>query len=579
MSTQEVLLAEALTQVLIRHGTRRIFGIPGGYLNHLLSAFSRSGLPGVEARHEGALACMAAGYAQASGEIGVLYAQSGPGVTNTLTGMTAAYMDSVPLLLLAGQCPQNDYGRDSHQEATGATRGIDQLSVFRELLGSVYRPPTPESAVRMLRVALTHAKSRREPAVVELAANMMPAKIQFEDRPAPPIHDVAVDVRGVEELARMIHAAKSPVLVIGNRATHCGAAGDLLALVEAQEMACTCVDYAKGVIAEDHPLFLGVLGAAGHRAVADYLRNADLVIGIGVRLNVQSTYRFDMSLFPRFAQVEADASEIGRSVPVELGVVGDIPATIRALRTALGTASAATKAARSETRARVAELRAAHHVYMEKPGSDDKFTTANAMRVLRRHLPRETRVVGDVGLTAQLLKKNFPVYAPDGFFSLYAYGAMGSGLPISLGVQLAQPEWPIVSVIGDGGFLLHAGELSVAAQHDLPVITVVINNGGYKQVRDRLTHWFDLNYGCDIKNPNYAKLAEAFDCEGYTATNQAELSAAMEKVVHRRRPSVVECRVDGDNLVDILPPEMLRNAKGVGGFADEPPRGWPFPRP
>jgi acetolactate synthase I/II/III large subunit len=576
--TYEVLVAEAMTQCLLREGIERVFGIPSGYVTPLLDAFHRGGLLGVEGRHEGAAAFMAAAYAQASGQTAIVYTQGGPGTTNALTGMAAAYMDSVPMLLFASAQPQTFYGGNAHQEATGANHSIDQIEIFRGSAASISRPPTAESLVRMVRVALTSAATRRLPSVIETPVTLLTQKVQFEDLPLSAYRSQSepVDVQGVETICRMLRDARSPAVIVGNRLCHRGAADELVAWCEEQEIACTVVDYAKGMMPEDHPLCLGVLALTGHESVAEYLRSSDLVISIGARLTQQVTRGYDRSLFGNLVQIDDDPTEIGRVLPARLGVVGSVPGTLRALREA----SRGSRPARGdEVRERVAALRSKYRTYDEAVTRSDAMTTPRALRILREHLPRETLVVSDTGLNAQLLKRHFPVYAKDGFYALYALAPMGSGLPMAHGVQIARPDAVVLSVMGDGALLTQVGDLAIAAQHDLPVIHVVMNNNSYKQVADRMSNWYHHTFGCDLRNPDFAALARSFGVDGYSAPTAEALTDAITQAVARRRPTLIEVPVTGDSFIDIMPSFMKKMYDERYGKSDpEARKRWPLPR-
>jgi acetolactate synthase-1/2/3 large subunit len=238
---------------------------------------------------------------------------------------------------------------------------------------------------------------------------------------------------------------------------------------------------------------------------------------------------------------------------------------------------AADTAPRREIRSRVAALRKKYEVYDEPKTrlETSPLSQPRMFKILRERLPRETLVVSDAGVSTQFLKRNFPVYAKDGFFGFFAAGVMGSGLPMAHGVQLARPDSPVLNLIGDGGFLVHASELSVAAEHDLPVIHVVVQNGGYAQVSDRLVQWYKHGYGCAFKNPSYPKLAESFGCDGYLATNGQELAQAVDRALARRRPTVIEVPVEGDNMLDLMPASIRALCNDL---YKDPPSGWPFPR-
>jgi acetolactate synthase-1/2/3 large subunit len=544
-----VTVAEALVRCLTNESVDTAFGVAGGYLQVFLDALRRGGITAVTNLHECAAAFSAAGYAMASGKLGVVYAQSGPGVTNTLTGISAAFMDSVPLLLLASQVPTGVYARDGHQEATGATLGIDQLDAFRTATSVRYRPPGADSVIRCVRRAMASAFGRRSTAAIDLAANLLSARIPFDDlRPASYRSSSApIDRNGIDRLSELLRRAERPALLVGHRAAHRGLSADLIALCEEQDIPCATVDFAKGAIPEDHPLCLGALGSCGHDSAAAYFERSDLVIAIGVRMTFQTTYVYDAKLFPNLVQIDEHPEELGRNFALELGIVGDIPESVRALRAALG--------GRIERGSAdiVSQLRQQFRVYEAEPAGRVATGTPRALAAMREVLPRDTLVVGDSGLTLQYLKHFFPVYAPDGFYNLYSLAPMGSGVPLAIGVQLARPDQVVLCVTGDGGALVHLSELSVAAQHKLPIIFAVVNNGGYKQVGDRMERYHEESYACRLPAVDFAAVARACGCDAYRVHDADAARGAVRSALERRGPAVIELMVEGDNLYDITP--------------------------
>ena len=549
----QLSLVDAVVQTLQAEGTDTVFGICGGYFFHLLQGLERAKIRNVPSRHEGAAAFSAAAYAQASGRIGVVFGQ-GPGATNMLTGIASAYADSTPLLVFASQAPQDSYGADAHQEATGSNHGIDQLPMFSATTHIAFRPPTATSALRCLRRSLAVASAERGPVMLEIAANLFKQSIEWE--PLAPTQYRAeprrIDVEGIAEAARLIANADNPVVVIGNRATHRGLAADLAELCELGRLPIISTDFAKGIIPEDHPLSLGVVGLSGQRGPLAFLESSDLVITIGARLDSKTTLNYRRELFENLIQIDEIAADIGRNFPLRLGVLGDLPATIRALRDQLRTAKITRRA-----EGRVAESRAQHLTYCEPIATEvrtDGLTNPRALHVLREHLPRETLVCGDSGLNLQYLKRFFPMYAADGLFCLYGFAAMGSGIPIGIGVQAARPNDVVVVVIGDGGFLVHAGELQVLAEQKLPVVCVVLNNAGYQQVAMYMERFVGSSYACAIEEIDAAKIAEAFGCDGYRARTANELAVAIDAAVAKRRPAVIDVKVVGETLDDLRLP-------------------------
>ena len=315
----QVSVADAIARCLQVEGVDQAFGIPSGYMTSLLLSFDAANLPTIESRHESAACFMAAGYAMTSGKTPVVYAACGPGTSNSLTGVASAYMNSVPMVLLVSQGGRDGYGRDMHQESHGVHRSMDQVDIFRTVSPLAVRPPSAESAVRMVRNAVVTATLRRTPVVVELASDILAETIDFEDLPSSKArcHVDAYDHKGVDAIVSLLAEAERPALLVGDSAVHVGLSPEIVALCEEQEIACTYVNYAKGAIPEDHPLCLGVLGGAGHQSAREYLSSSDLVLSAGARLTELTTFFWNESVFPNLVQIDPDPAELGRCLPIQ----------------------------------------------------------------------------------------------------------------------------------------------------------------------------------------------------------------------------------------------------------------------
>jgi len=570
--TLSLTVAEALVRTISVAGVRCAFGVPGGYTSNILDALERSGMRTIRCMHEGSAAFAAAGYAQASGELGVTFAQSGPGVTNLATGVAAAFMDSVPMLVVASQASLGDYGRDGHQECRGIGRSIDQLELFRTMAHQLYRPPTAVTAMRSIRQAVSVALTERAPTVIDLAVDLSSSRIDFEDLEPHQfvVRSHPVDHDAVQQVTRMMRAARRPVLLLGDKIAHRGATADIANICEEQDVAVVCADFAKGVLPENHALFAGVLGQSGHESAAELVRESDLVIALGTRMSLQTTISFEPGLFKRLVQIEEQASEIARHYSIELGAVSDLRGFVRALRIQLGDGGIDRGA-----RERVAALRAKHAVYDEDISRRAELNTPSALRVLRERLPRETLIAGDCGLNLQYLKRHFPIVAPDGFFNLYGLAAMGAAVPLSIGVKLARPTTPVVAIIGDGGMMVYPGELAVAAELGLNTITVVMNNRGYLQVGDRLANYFGTRNGCTMPHIDFVQLAAAMGCGARRVDERAELASAIEWALAETRPTLIEVMTEGDDLYDMTMPQT-RAAQDKWFKRDPLVPPWPF---
>ncbi|MBA3455338.1 MAG: thiamine pyrophosphate-binding protein [Deltaproteobacteria bacterium] len=576
MSKQELIsvtAAEAFVRCLVREGVDTTFGIASGYLSPFLDAMRRAGVKVVTNLHEGAAGCAAAGYTMASGKLGVLYAQSGPGVTNAVTGVAAAYMDSIPMLLVATQAPSNLYGRDGHQEVSGAVYGIDQLDMFTTMTAVRYRPPNGEALIRLTRRAFAAMWGRRSTAAIEVAADHWSHKVNHEDL-APEQYRAAssaVDVQGIAQVAELLRNAKAPALLIGHRAIHRGASADLVALCEEQDIPCATVDFAKGAIPEDHAMSLGVLGSCGHDSASSYFQHADLVIALGTRMSSQTTLDFDPEIFPNLVHIDEVAEEPGRNLKLRLGIISDIPGAVRALRAASG------EPRKRGSAERVRGLRIEHNVYGVPKGRPATSTPA-VLAAVREVLPRDTLVTGDSGLTLQYVKHFFPIYAADGFFALYSMAPMGSGLPLAIGVQMGRPNDTVLCVIGDGGTLVHLSELAVAAHYGLPLIVLICNNGGYRQVGDRMERYQSESYGCFLPEVDFVAAARACGCDAYQADDAESAATAVRAALERRKASVIEVRVKGDNVFDITPERIKKWWDRMFLSSSPDANRWPFPK-
>jgi acetolactate synthase-1/2/3 large subunit len=571
----EVSAAEALTQCLLHEGIDTVFGVPGGYLSMLLDAFCRAGIRSVEARHEGAAAYMAAGWAQATGKVGVVYGQAGPGVTNLLTGLAAAHMDSTPMLLLAGQAKRDDFGGIGHQEATGYGHSIDQVAVYRTFCRTAMRPPTAATVPRFTRNALTAALRNRDVAVLDLPVDLLSAKIAHDDLQPHQYRAIAsrrVDATDVAVIAEMIRAAKRPAILVGNRAMHIGMGDALRTFCEEQQIPVATVSHAKGALPEDHPLSLGVLGRSGQRPALEYFKSADLTLLLGARLSNVVTFG-SSTLFNNAVQIDTAEEYIGTPVPVHYGAVADLTAMVQAL----------THALRGKPSGRalapvVAEIRAKHRLYATEAActETDPINPPCAIRVIRENLPREALVVADTGTTALSLGRHFPVYAPDGYFGLYGLASMGSGMPMSMGIALGRPDALVVSVIGDGAFLAHASELGVATQHGIPGIHIVLNNNQYRSVLERQETWFGRVYATRLTNPDYVALARSFGCAGYSVRTASGLAAAVrEAVANKKGTTIIEVQV-GESFSEEFYAELAEYDKTL---FTKPRADWPMPHP
>jgi acetolactate synthase-1/2/3 large subunit len=511
--------ADLLVECLVRHDVRHIFGMPGSHSTSIYDAIHRRGeIETLLCRNEQAGAFMADGYARVTGKPGVICTTAGPGATNALTGIAEAYSDSVPVLLVAGQVDH-----DRIHEECGRYHELD--------LEGVFRPCT--------RFAGTVMNNRQIPGMVDRAfaamiagrpgpaALFLPQDLMAMPADAPAIAS-PIELGRVPPTPAAICAAKAllsrsrrPIILAGGGAVWSNAGEQLEQL--ALWLGCPVITTlnAKGIIDERSPISLGHARSASAKAA---LAHADLMLAVGCRFTDVSTWFGTLAVPKTLIQIDIDPSQIGVNYPVTLGIVGDARETLRALVDESPTSSAGGwQGIREQARAATAS----HPEWF--------------IETLRAELPENGVVVTDASEMALRMQTDFPVYAPRTFFYPSTFIALGWGFPAALGAAVALPNTPIVSVSGDGGFLMTAQELVTAERYRLKVIAIVHNDAAYGAIKNiqRIKHEARF-HDTDLNNPDFVKFGESFGVPSTRARDAGEFTLALREAVNRDGPSLIE---------------------------------------
>jgi acetolactate synthase-1/2/3 large subunit len=529
---------EAIVDALLRHGVDTLFGIPGVQTYGLFDALQRSGsrMRVIHPRHEQATGYMAFGYAKTTGRVGVFSVVPGPGVLNAGAAICSAYGASAPVLCVTGQVPSDFIG-----SGKGHLHELpDQLATMRSIMKWAARIDHPGEAPAVMAEAFAQLRmGRPRPVAVEMPWDVFAtrAPVQPIDPPAS-YPEVQPDPEQIERAARLLAAARNPMIMVGSGAQHAHA--EVLALAELLQAPVVPLRGGRGVVSDEHPL--GFTCAAGfHR-----WRDCDALVGIGSRLEL-TWFRWPKA--PQSAPVisiDIDPAQMPRLKPA-VPVVGDARTATRALCEAVmrtGKARASRReefvALKERTRAAIQKVQP-HMAYLD---------------VMRAVLPRDGFFVEEICQAGFTSIFGFPIYAPRTFVTSGCQGTLGFGYPTSLGVKAAHPTKAVLSVSGDGGFMFGVQELATAVQHKLGVVAVVFNNGAFGNVmRDQEQTFGGRVIGAELRNPDFLKLAESFGMAGYRVNQPAQLRGVLERAFAADAPALIEIQVE--RAAEVSPWEFL----------------------
>jgi acetolactate synthase-1/2/3 large subunit len=550
------IAAYQLADYLERIGVEVIFGLCGHTIIAFLDALGKSRIRYITSRHEQVAAHAADGYARASGKTGVLLTHLGPGLTNAVTGVANAALDSIPMVVIAGDVPSYYYGRHPHQEVN-LHKDADQFEIYRPFCKRIYRVDHPEDLPRIVERAFHLAHSGRPGVVlVDVPMDIFSADLPegaFHSVPpevARPTIDAASVVRIVDELS---HAEK-PVIYAGGGVLAAGATGELAALAEALEVPVAHSLMGKGCLRDDHPLLLGMTGFWGTPIANAMCRDADLILAVGTRLAEASSSswdpRYTFAIPPtRLMHIDIDPAEIGRNFPTEFGVVADA-------RHALAALAAAAKGKRHCERARlreqIAEGRKEFAANWAHQWTSDQYPLRpeRILAELRKAVPEDGFIVTDVGWNKNGVGQQFAITVPGTFITPSGLATMGFGPAAVLGVKMAQPGRAAVALVGDGGFGTNMSVVATAMEAKLPVVWVIMDNSGFGTIAGLEKAHYGWSFGClfnrdgEPYNVDYAAVARACGARGVVIRAANELGPALREALSADLPTVIQVAME-----------------------------------
>ena len=554
--SKEITGAEALMRALEAQGVEHMFGIPGGAILPAYDPLLDSSIHHILARHEQGAAHAADGYAQASGKVGVCMATSGPGATNLVTGLASSYMDSVPVVAVTGQVPRWLIGSDGFQEtdATGITVPVTKHNWLVMDPGDI-----AQTIAEAFHVAST---GRPGPVLVDIPKDVLQAKFPYHD--ASPVDlpgyqpKTKPNIRQIKEAARLILEAQRPVIYAGGGIIAAGAGPALRKLAELTGIHVVTTLMARGSIPDDHPLCLGMPGMHGNYTAVTSMQRADLLIALGTRFDDRVTGK--LPAFATGAKVihaDIDPAEIGKNRRADVPIVGDarlvIEELISALQAEIGKGATGDYAAWTR---QLDEWRSRFPYRFTQP--DDGMLKPQFV------ISRISDITGGNGIYVagvgqhQMWASQFIRFQrPRTWINSGGLGAMGFGVPASMGAKVAMPDDEVWCIDGDGCFQMTCQELAAMAFEKIPVKIGIMNNAHLGMVRQwqelfYTERYSQVEFGWDI--PDYVKLAEAYGCVGLRCESADEVDAVIEKARGvDDRPVVIDFRCDpGENCYPMV---------------------------
>ncbi len=533
--------SQIVVQVLVEQGTKTVFGFPGATVIDIYDALMEQAdrIEHVLVAHEQGAAHAADGFARATGKVGVCLATSGPGSTNLVTGIAAAFMDSTPLVVITGNVATSQIGTDSFQEIdiTGVTLPITKHNYFVEHVDEL-----ADTLREAYRLALS---GRPGPVLVDIPKDVQQAWGAYE--PVGPVakdEPKLVDVSQLAAAAACINACHRPLVYFGGGVIASEAEREVLALADKADAPIACSLMGLSAVPSDHPRFLGMEGMHGHYAATRAMKNADCIIALGCRFNDRSTgdrERFGAAV--HIVHVDIDGSEINKTTNDDFGIVGDVKLAIAALMPLLEQAD------HRGWRQLVDQLRKDEMTQLDsRPG----LTPRAAMLAANARRRAYDVVVTDVGQHQMWAGQTLTFDRPRSFVTNGGLGAMGFGLPAAIGAGLAQ-RGRVLLVVGDGGFGMSLQELATAVSTGVCLTILLVNNGTLGMVRQWQRLFYSERYSNTTldgyRQTDYVAVAKAFGARGTVARTLEELELAFDEALGDEGTYLIDCRVDKDELV------------------------------
>lgn len=531
-------VADLLIRCLENEGVRHIFGVPGEETLDINDALRDSSIEFVSVRHEQGAAFMADAYGRLTGKAGVCLATLGPGATNLITGIVDANLDRAPLVAITGQADLRRIHQEYHQY-------IDVNSVFRPFTKWTASIASPEPVVEVVRKAFKLAEAEPPGAThIELPENIaamtVPDDMQKQpllntarDRSHPPIAPQEL----LQQTAEILEQAQSPVILVGNGVVRGHAAAAVQQLAETLNVPVVNTFMGKGILSFQHPLSLYTIGLQVRDHIACGIDGSDVIVAIGYDYVEYGPEYWNANRDKTIIHIAATPAEVDSHYVPAVEIVGDINRIVSRL-------AAMTFHAKEFSQFQDVQTRILDEYRATKDDTEFPIKPQKALYDLRQVLAPEDIVISDVGAHKIWVARMFPAYRPNTVLISNGFAAMGFGLPAAIAAKLVHPNRTVVTISGDGGFMMNVQELETAVRLNLAIIVVIFNDNGYGLIRWKQENRYNATAGVDFQNPNFVALARSFGAEGFRLERTEDFSMLLKKAIACQKPVVIDCPVD-----------------------------------
>lgn len=574
------LVANQMVKYLEDRGIDHIFGLCGHTVIAFLAALEKSKkIRFINVRHEQIASHAADGFARVTKKASVVLSHLGPGLTNAATGVANAALDSIPMVVIAGDVPSHYFGKHPHQEVNMHADG-SQWEIYRPFVKRAWRVERPELIPEVLEKAFALAESGRPgPVLVDIPMDVFSKEVDvalFErvKKNTKKIQKPSLDEETAERIIQMMVDAKNPIIYAGGGVISADATDELKSLVDHLGIPVAHSLMGKGALPDDHPLVMGMTGFWGTKFINDHCRTADYILGLGTSFkeaDCSSWYpEFTFDMPPtKLIHIDIDPSEIGRNYPVEIGAVADLKQALIVLN----------RVAKKRYPAGQQNEQIQKEIEIYKKEFKSKNTAMEQSdafpmmpeRILadvRAVLPRDGIITTDVGWNKNGVGQQFPIYVPGSLITPCGFATMGFGSPAALGAKLAAPDKVVISLIGDGGFGQNPAVLATAAIENIPAIFVIMNNRAFGTIAGLEKAHYGTTFGTlfekdgDSYSPDFAAIARAYGVEGIAIEKAADFKPALERAIQLNKPVVIDVSMLNNpvptaghwNIMDIYSP-------------------------
>lgn len=541
--------AQVLLECLMEQDVKYIFGYPGGSVLPIYDAlYSNKDLTHILTAHEQGATHAADGYARSTGKVGVVLATSGPGATNTVTGIATAFRDSTPMVVFTGQVPQNLIGKASFQE-------VDIKSITTTITKKNYIVENVDDLAGIIREAFTIARSGRPgPVLIDIPKNIQVSETEYVPEV---IKEVTTNIsyfndefyENLNKAVELIKNCKKPVIFAGGGVTISGANVELLELAEKIKAPVTCSLMGMGAFPQNHPNYIGMIGMHGNRYSNYAIANCDLLIAIGTRFSDRVISKVDsFAAEAKIIHLDIDPSEFGKNLRVDVSLKGDVKGVLENLNKDIDEKEV------NDWNLQVADWMQCYPLKYKGYGS---LSPQVVLDTLYRLTGGDCIVSTEVGQNQIWTAQYFTFLKPRTFISSGGLGTMGYGLGAAIGSSFGNPDKKVINIAGDGSFKMNSTELATVSRYKIPLIQIVFNNHVLGMVHQWQEMFFGGRYSSTELGPDvdFVKLADAYGIKGYRITKDEEVEEVLSAALSAKEPILIECDIDPyDKVLPIVPP-------------------------